>query len=142
MPRRLGDDPLARAKAPAEGAPVQAVQAPSRSSYNDVFFERRSPDDEPQAPAPTPDAPEISEISEIPHLKDAAAAAVEAPAPTPEPAPASAVAEVVAGPYAEPAPGASEVGDVPPERPGPPGPQAGDEESKGGFFKRLFGKLR
>ncbi|HVB95158.1 MAG TPA: hypothetical protein VND41_00970 [Nitrososphaerales archaeon] len=94
MPRRLGDDPLTRARSQrakaAEGsAPVAlesggeqgtaqlGIQASSHESYNDVFFHRRGDDFAPPKAAVVvqgaPEAPEISEISEIPEIRDAAA---------------------------------------------------------------------
>ncbi len=94
MSRRLGDDPLTRARSErakaAGGSTTEAVgsggqeataqvgiQTSSRASYNDVFFQRRGEDIAPQqaaADAPgAPEAPEISEISEIPEIREAAA---------------------------------------------------------------------
>ncbi len=98
MPRRLGDDPLARAKneraRSAEGpAPVALgsggqqgtaqvrIQSSSRASYNDVFFQRRGEAlTHEQVSAEVRDAPEISEISEIPEIRDAAASSGSEPA--------------------------------------------------------------
>ena len=88
MPRRLGDDPLARAKAAQPdtlvapvgegGASASEVQRSSRASYNDVFFQRRAEEERPpraaEGTAPR-EVPEISEISEIPEIREAAAAA-------------------------------------------------------------------
>jgi hypothetical protein len=95
LSRRLGDDPLTRARskrakaaessgsaAPApggeEGAAQVGVQTVSRASYNDVFFQRRGEAiAAPQAAAKVqvaPEAPEISEISEIPEIREAAVA--------------------------------------------------------------------
>jgi len=95
LSRRLGDDPLTRARskrakavegstpvAPDAGEGQSAaqveIQTPSRASYNDVFFQRRGEGFTPPQVAAdvprTPDAPEISEISEIPEIRDAAAA--------------------------------------------------------------------
>ena len=94
MSRRLGDDPLTRARSErakaAEGSATVAVgsggkegtaqigtQTSSHVSYNDVFFQRRGDAVEPpQATADVggaPEAPEISEISEIPEIREAAA---------------------------------------------------------------------
>ncbi len=91
MPRRLGDDPLARArsekaKAAENQGPVAldsgaqqqtsqlGIQSSSRASYNDVFFQRRGGAFAPErAPADVREAPEISEISEIPEIREAAA---------------------------------------------------------------------
>jgi hypothetical protein len=95
LSRRLGDDPLTRArseraKATAGSAPIVigsgeqdgtaqvGIQSASRASYNDVFFQRRGEDIAPlqaAANAPgAPEAPEISEISQIPEIREAAAA--------------------------------------------------------------------
>lgn len=95
MSRRLGDDPLTRARSKrakaVEGstpvaldsgeqqsaAPV-GTQTASHTSYNDVFFQRRGEGvAAPQTAADArsaPDAPEISEISEIPEIREAATA--------------------------------------------------------------------
>ena len=82
MPRRLGDDPLARAKAAAAEAQVAIVTASgssartsTRGAYNDVFFRRRGEAAATSAPAVV-ERPEISEISEIPEMREAAAAPV------------------------------------------------------------------
>ncbi|MDA4116117.1 MAG: hypothetical protein OK442_06140 [Thaumarchaeota archaeon] len=89
MPRRLGDDPLNRAraeKAKAAGAPASvalepgAPQGPAQvgvqtiASYNDVFFQRRGGGSDLQhvAEARSAEAPEISEISEIPQIREVA----------------------------------------------------------------------
>lgn len=99
MPRRLGDDPLTRARSQrakaAEGsAPValgsggqegtaQLGIQPSLTS-NDVFFQRRGENFASQQVATVapraPEAPEISEISEIPEIRDAAATSQGGPA--------------------------------------------------------------
>ncbi len=91
MPRRLGDDPLARAKKGTTGAataaaPSAAARAASLSrvssqeSYNDVFFQRRVETGNPVTPdKPRPEAAEtreISEVSEIPELREAGVARV------------------------------------------------------------------
>jgi hypothetical protein len=88
LPRRLGDDPLARAKASAPVAPVPGgqggmaqpgIRSSSRASYNDVFFQRRTAGDDqaitgrPQQQVEARSAPEISEISEIPEIREVAA---------------------------------------------------------------------
>jgi hypothetical protein len=90
LPRRLGDDPLTRARAEkgkAAGASTSAAPEPGAqqgpaqagvqtfASYNDVFFQRRggSSDFEQTAEARSPEAPErpeISEISEIPEIRE------------------------------------------------------------------------
>jgi len=179
LSRRLGDDPLTRARSErakaAEGSATVAVgsggqegtaqvgiQASSRASYNDVFFQRRgdaiAP---PQATADVggaPEAPEISEISEIPEIREAAATsgslatfdatpAAEATSSAPQVAQAPSVSiieEVVARLNAA-APSQAK------EEPSPPtasqAPANGSDEpipepQKGGFFKRLFGKFK
>jgi hypothetical protein len=96
LSRRLGDDPLTRAKAkrakaaegptlaaPDSGGPQQGtaqveIQTAPRASYNDVFFQRRGEGSAPpRATAATPGATEvaeISEISEIPEIREVATA--------------------------------------------------------------------
>jgi hypothetical protein len=95
LSRRLGDDPLNRARskriksvegsasvapdAEGERAETQVgIQTASRASYNDVFFQRRGEGFAPQQVAAAvlvaPEVPEISEISEIPEIREAAAA--------------------------------------------------------------------
>ena len=103
MSRRLGEDPLTRARkkrgtatktalastsqtAGETSAAEAALLAPSRSSFNDVFFQRKSVEDEGPAtvktgslPGQTDDdahqpSPEISEISEIPEIRELATA--------------------------------------------------------------------
>jgi hypothetical protein len=95
LPRRLGDDPLTKARSKrakaVEGSTSVAldsggeqstaqvgIQTASRASYNDVFFQRRG---EGISPPPVagdvlvaPEAPEISEISEIPEIREVVAA--------------------------------------------------------------------
>jgi hypothetical protein len=95
LSRRLGDDPLTRARskrikavesstsaAPDAGEEQSAgqvgIQTASRASYNDVFFQRRgegvaSPQVATAALAAS-EVPEISEISEIPEIREVAAA--------------------------------------------------------------------
>jgi hypothetical protein len=93
LSRRLGDDPLTRARSKrkavegstpvvldsgGEQSTAQAgLQSASRASYNDVFFQRRGEGMAPsQVVADVPasrEAPEISEISEIPEIREAAA---------------------------------------------------------------------
>ena len=95
MSRRLGDDPLTRARSARakavegstpvapdpggqQGAAQVGIRTASRASYNDVFFQRRREGAAPpQVTAGTREAPEtaeISEISEIPEIREAAAA--------------------------------------------------------------------
>jgi hypothetical protein len=142
LPRRLGDDPLSRAK--AAKASLVAVHA-SGASGNDVFFQRRVESE--QAPVQTTEAPEITEISQIPEIKEIVATAPQAApaAPTTEPPQASTVREsvdkldaapapqepVAPAPFAEPTlpPAASQPG------------TAVEPEQSGGFLKRLLGKL-
>ena len=98
MSRRLGDDPLNRARAArakaAEGSASVALDAggqqrtaqvgsqASRASYNDVFYQRRGEGVAPVQAAVVQgsEAPEISEISEIPEIRDAASATASQPA--------------------------------------------------------------
>jgi len=98
LPRRLGDDPLARARnerakaaqtighvGPDSEGRVDLSQpgtlSSSRPSYNDVFYQRRAEGSAIIATASTsqvqaadarvaPEAPEISEISEIPEIRE------------------------------------------------------------------------
>jgi hypothetical protein len=179
LPRRLGDDPLKRARAAgaasvalepgsSQGSAQVGVQA-SHASYNDVFFQRRGDGSEVQeteARAPeAPEAPEISEISEIPEIREVPTV-VSSPAPeeaTPE---AGTEAAVVQDAEVAQAPGVSIIEEVvarlnasspaavtaATEQPASPQvaaqapPESADaskaEPQKGGFFKRLFGKLR
>lgn len=90
MSKRLGDDPLIRARdarakaeqamtavtADSEGQVTSkpAFRSSSRSSYNDVFFKRRAEANAPQQAADITEAPEISEISELPEIREVAAA--------------------------------------------------------------------
>ncbi len=88
MPRRLGDDPLARAKAAAadaqaatvmqssDSAPYPSRRPTTRGSYNDVFFRRRGEEDGPVAKVSVAEGPEITEISEIPEIREVAAAPI------------------------------------------------------------------
>jgi hypothetical protein len=165
LSRRLGDDPLARARseraktgqttAPAasDGAgqttTVTETNSPARASYNDVFFQRR------QAGAPVqpvagsnPDAPEITEISEIPEIREATANEAshrEAHlSPTAEPEVAavqlSTIEDVVTSPTVSPLTAAAErPAEVPVTSTGASTPEPQDS---GGFFKRLFGKFK
>jgi hypothetical protein len=167
LSRRLGDDPLnrarsERAKAAQAAAPVASegasqaktvveVKPSARASYNDVFFQRRESGTPAQPVADSaPEAPEISEISEIPEIREATAVAASqggfdaghAPSPGPEVAAAqvSAVEEVVVKPNAVPAAPAPERAPVAPEA--SEGVSAPEPQKTGGFFKRLFGKFK
>lgn len=160
MPRRLGDDPLSRARSGQPASTGQKVLQEPRSSYNDVFFQRRAPDEAPAQPEPETEAAEISEISEIPEIREAAAqaAAPAIGAPTApveltppgepvEPAPASAETEPAAA--ASSSPDAQAPNDAPADttgaRPGaeaPPVDRPGEEEQRGGLLKRIFGKFK
>jgi hypothetical protein len=188
LPRRLGDDPLTRARAErAKAAEASAsvavesgvqqqaaqvgVQASSRASYNDVFFQRRGEGGPSQQTAQprAPEAPEITEISEIPEIREAAAASVsrspiEVPpgarteavvppaAEVAQAAPVSIIEEVVArldANAAIAAPAAATSLQVK-EEPASPStasqaPSSAAEQPEpqkgGGFFKRLFGKF-
>ena len=187
MSRRLGDDPLTRARAErAKAADASAsiavesggeqqaaqvgVQASSRASYNDVFFQRRElgPSQE-TAGARAPEAPEITEISEIPEIREAAAAPVsqsaldvaagaKADAAVPSAAevtqapPVSIIEEVVArlnaqAAIAAPAAATSLQAKEEPASPSTASQAASnvtqqpEPQKGGGFFKRLFGKF-
>ena len=165
MPRRLGDDPLRRAKSARtptittshDGVGTEA--ASSHFSYNDVFFRRRGEAINESAPAKTApnDAPEITEISQIPEIREAAATpATEAPIPTQ-------TLEVVDAPaegleptaQAEPIPLTSPVLMAMTEaaptaaasvatEPSTPAPVEGAPrpQKSGGFLKRLLGKFK
>ncbi len=169
MPRRLGDDPLARAKN-AKADPSQA-SAPStgtasgqslrRQSYNDVFFERRADAGQQEvAASPQPqhiEAAEISEISEIPQMREAAAAPTVQPTEaaaivTPEASVAQNEVVVAVSPsrqVAEPAGYietiVAQVQAQPAPTPQPAGATAdghkAEPQKSGGFFKRLFGRF-
>jgi len=182
LPRRLGDDPLTRAraeKAKAAGASTSVALEPGApqgaaqvgvqtlASYNDVFFQRRGggSDFEQTAETRSPEAPEISEISEIPEIREVATAtgsqtAVQVVAEAKTEAVTTQEAKV------EQVPRVSTVEEAVPrlnaaspaavteakEEPAPPevaaqapanGADAPEvEPQKGGFFKRLFGRLR
>jgi hypothetical protein len=134
LPRRLGDDPLARAKNATAVKAARAMQTGEEgqvtlpaASYNDVFFERK-PADAQVKPAveSAPEVPEISEVSELPQIREAAAA----PDAQPPAAPAkSYLEELVANlNAAQPAP--AQTADA----------KQGQSQESGGFFKRLFGK--
>jgi hypothetical protein len=188
LSRRLGDDPLTRARAErAKAAEASAsvavesggeqraaqvgVQASSRASYNDVFFQRRGEVGPSQqtAEARAPEAPEITEISEIPEIREAAAApvgqsaidvaagakteaAVPPAAEVAQAPPVSIIEEVVARLNAQAAiaaPAAATSLQVK-EEPASPStasqaPSSATEQPEpqkgGGFFKRLFGKF-
>jgi hypothetical protein len=98
---RLGEDPLTRARKKrgtatktaltstseiaGETSAAEAAPAPSRSSFNDVFFQRKSLEAEGSATVKTGSlsgqaddahqpSPEISEISEIPEIRELATA--------------------------------------------------------------------
>lgn len=153
MSRRLGDDPLSRAKAAravAEegGAADQAAVVSSRSSYNDVFFQRRAEQALAPAPAATPEAPEISEISEIPEIREVSSA--PQPETTAQAAPVSVIEEAVAKLNAAPvAPAPQEpvapapLGEptLPPASSSAPSSDEQAGPQRGGLLKRLFGKL-
>ena len=166
MSRRLGDDPLARAKSAKSqasspvstdsGSGFQVVQ--SRSSYNDVFFQRRVGSvDDVTAPVFQEEAPEITEISQFPEIREVAAAqAVEpvfeaASEARPEPAPPVSFIEEMVTKLNVAAPGlpAPEARDEPASLSAPSEASEGSEDEpkpevqqSGGFFKRLFGKLK
>jgi hypothetical protein len=111
LSRRLGDDPLTRARAErakaAEGSASAALESggqqrtaqvgvhSTRASYNDVFFQRKEVAAGLQvANAQPPEAPEISEISEIPEIREVAAVSSQPPLdPTPALGPEPSVAQ-------------------------------------------------
>ena len=134
MPRRLGTDPLARAKAAsASGA--------QRAAGNGVFFQMRGLDADPGpiiVNVPAPETSEITEISEIPEIKEAVAATMApeaAPqAPAEATAPASYIQEVVSN-LAAPAENAAPAAPAAPEGPS----EVGGDAEKDGLLKRLFG---
>jgi hypothetical protein len=172
LPRRLGDDPLIRAKAaqgPATGAsasgdPQPAVQSSPRSSYNDVFFQRRAEGTSPAIVGKSQQASEaaianeraeISEISEIPEIREMAAAPVVradsvvapiemkvAPQAT-ESAEVGAVAAVVTVESASPNESGSPIqaSASHAEAAAKDAPTSQGEEKSGGFLKRLFGRF-
>jgi hypothetical protein len=189
LSRRLGDDPLSRAKsqrakavegqAPAaldsggqQSAAQVGIQAASRASYNDVFFQRRgdgvsAPQTAADGAHEAPEVPEISEISQIPEIREAAAASAsqasfdatadvktvsEVAKDAHVPAPSVLIAdEVVAKPDAPvsatgPALEAKTDPESPPassQAPAKSGDDSKPESPKsGGFFKRLFGKFK
>lgn len=189
MSRRLGDDPLTRArseraKAAAasasfatgsegqEGAAHVGTQSASRASYNDVFFQRRGGDiaAQPVTSASADEAPEISEISQLPEIRDAATASagattfdstadsgptsLGAEAPQDVPSAMASTIEVSARPDGGDIGTSSPAETLPQaeEEPKPPitfrGPTKSNDESNseppksGGFFKRLFGKFK
>jgi hypothetical protein len=166
LSRRLGDDPLNRARterAKTQGeAPVPSdlagqatavvqVPAKSRASYNDVFFQRRGAGGpQPPVAGSAPDAPEITEISEIPEIHEAAAAStgqsgmevthVESAEPVVA-AQVSIVEEAVSKPNAV-APAEEQPAAILAAAPQAPEAGAPEPEKTGGFFKRLFGKFK
>lgn len=147
MPRGLGDDPLSRgrkakraAKSPdvvaasAGSAPEAPISAPgpASSSYNDVFFQRRSEPAIEATVTAAPAAPAESEVA-IATLPAAEPQAVTVQAVAPEPAVVAAVPPepiVVEAPPVQAAP----VVAVRSEQPA-------QEAPKGGFLSRIFGKL-
>jgi hypothetical protein len=167
LPRRLGDDPLARAKASALAGPDSSGRGgpgiSSRASYNDVFFQRRGEEGDSAITIRPPDgraepqaAQEISEISEIPEIREVpalpevqdgrGAAAVDegerAPdAPqAPEPQQAPAVVEV--GSVEVVTSGAPVAEPATRAEPSPVVEEARPEpQNGGGLLKRLFGRF-
>jgi len=143
LPRRLGDDPLVRARTSKEGAAPEVAKT-SPASYNDVFFQRRGEAMVESAHSSSNEAPEISEISEIPEMREAGTAPTEvipaqAEAPSQEvvqPAPLSITEAAVATLNANARAAAQQ---VPPAT--EPGEQVSEEKS-GGFFQRLLGKFK
>jgi len=171
LPRRLGDDPLTRARnakaatsvVTADASPQPDAPAPARSSrrssYNDVFFQRRGETGTLQVEsqsAPSAEQAEISEISEIPEMREVAAAPIAHPEViVPQPAPAIAPVEVRPEPIAVtveatvatagPSMPVSAAPIAAPEAVSPPVAIADapkpEAEKSGGFFKRIFGRF-
>ncbi len=162
MPRRLGDDPLGRAKAAAAEAQVATVTQSSRSSarvttrgaYNDVFFRRRGEGQVAASELKAAEVPEITEISEIPEIREASAAPIAEEAIAPEVKliePRTTIEEVVAHlsvsrpvesvAVAEPVPMVAVATDAKASASVAAAPQPPSQPKEGGFFKRLFGKF-
>jgi hypothetical protein len=123
LSRRLGEDPLTRARKKRgmatkaaltstsetvgeTSAAEAALLAPSRSSFNDVFFQRKSPESEGSATVKTGSlsgqadddahqpSPEISEISEIPEIRELATAPAATTSTAADASPSLAITEV------------------------------------------------
>jgi hypothetical protein len=170
LSRRLGDDPLTRARSerakaaqaagPAtsddagQAATVVEVKPSSRASLNDVFFQRKEAGAPVQPVAgPATEAPEITEISEIPEIREATATAASQSgiesdyAPSGDQAVAAApqisiIEEAVAKLNASvPAAAVAQASDTVAPEASTAAPAA-DPQKTGGFFKRLFGKFK
>lgn len=168
MPRRLGDDPLNRARKGTAKAAAAAEAAastplppdakgqpamcqpempsessgevtPSARSYNDVFFQRRVEGNVPvlaskpgQDAGKSPGTREISEISEIPEIRETAAA------PRFEPDRGVAVIVDAVPEVMEEKAHPSAASQAPNKSEDQPEPV---REKNGGFLKRLLGRL-
>lgn len=145
MSRRLGDDPLARAKnaRAVQAARVQSGAVVAVGSRNDVFFQTKTEVVDVSAPNAIParpvEAPEISEVSELPQIREANAMPIVDVVQPPGPArPASSTEPVVTRSPLATAQIAAPAQQVAPE---PEPAKAEPEADKGGLLKRLFGKL-
>jgi hypothetical protein len=172
LSRRLGDDPLSRAKSERAKAPqasASAVSDPisSHASYNDVFFKRRAEGLATQQASEAqraPEAPEISEISEIPEIREVAAAPSFGAGPS-MPAQVNVAQDTIVPPFHQVSiieeavarlngsfAGTTVLAPNTPDATSAPAstqaaveskPEARPEPQKsGGFFKRLFGKFK
>jgi hypothetical protein len=168
LPRRLGDDPLSRARngtakatvaakaiasaplPPDSGGQLAMCQSgmqsestgevtPSPKSYNDVFFQRRVEGNDSmlarkpeQDTGKAPGTREISEISEIPEIRET----VAVPRAEPDRS-VTTIMDVVREVKEESAhpPAASQAPNQSEDQPEPV------REKNGGFLKRLFGKF-
>lgn len=149
MPRRLGDDPLARAK---NARAIQAARAQSGTSvlasgsHNDVFFQKRADLVDTVVVTPEPlMAPEISEISQLPEIREASTMpivdVVQPDQPDQPSRPPSFVEEPRTDSSQPTPPSAPSALASAPTPPAEPADQPGSEAGKGGLLKRLLGKL-
>jgi hypothetical protein len=154
LSRRLGDDPLARAKAAAANADGASTgRQTTRGAYNEVFFRRRGDEADPLEAAviDTIDGPEITEISEIPEIREvettpiveqgstSATRFVEAPTISEEVTFQPSFVFAAADKTDSVSVGATAAEPVAPQANTDESQPSPDKES--GFFKRLFGKF-
>jgi len=141
LPRGLGDDPLKRKRSSSARAKSVPSAQPDRSaaqqtSHNDVFFRRRSEDNQAaQAGAPQQlavETPEIAEVNDIVRVAEAAQAGKPRFVESPRPAIDEPSVVVEAPPPVTEGPAAPQTEDSSEAKPEPP--------KSGGFFKRLFGR--
>jgi hypothetical protein len=138
LPRRLGDDPLARAKNAAAVQAARAMQtgegfpmlAP-RGSHNDVFFETRTSEAPPAPDVGSSEAPEISEVSSLPQVRDAPAG--QRPASSASTAPPRSYLEELVSNLNSAQPASALASEAKPDG------QA-QRSGGGGLFRRLFGR--